>query len=117
MKTHTSGKVQFIEQGGVPAFAVVPYADYLALVEDPEARIFVPDAVVELAMKHAFNMVLAWRLHKGLTQQELADRMGISQSALAQMERHDAKLQRRTLIKAAAALGVRSEQMLLDDDE
>lgn len=116
MKIHTN--VQFIEQGGIPAFAVMPYTDYLTLIqkEDPEERIFVPDAVAQLAMKNSFNMVLAWRLHKGLTQQELADRMGISQSALAQMERPDVNLQRKTLIKAANALGVLPEQMLLNDE-
>ena len=53
----------------------------------------------------------AWREHLGLTQQAVAERLGISQSAYAQQESSD-KLRKTTRIKIAAALGIAAE--LLD---
>ena len=53
----------------------------------------------------------AWREHLGLTQKEVAARMGISQAALSQIEAPESKPQRATLEKLAAALDVSLEQL------
>lgn len=70
----------------------------------------VPNAVVNLSFDKGVSPMAAWREHLGLTQVEVADRIGITQAAYAQMER--AKQPRKaTLDKVAAALGLKGEQL------
>ena len=96
-------KAQIIEKDGRPEFAVIPYEDYrhfLELLEDEaDARVvaefheaytagrefLVPDEIVrrELAGESSIKL---WREHRGLTQQELATRVGISKPYLSQIE-------------------------------
>jgi transcriptional regulator with XRE-family HTH domain len=52
----------------------------------------------------------AWRDHLGLTQAEVAGRVGITQAAYAQMERVK-QPRKATLEKVAAALGLEVEQL------
>lgn len=105
-------EVQIIHLDGKPAFAVVPYEQYLAMTtsngEEP-ARI--PNEVVGLQVEQGLSLVAAWRTHKGLSQLELGERLGISQSAVAQMEKPGTKPQHKTLQKIAGALGVTVEQL------
>ena len=96
-------KAQIIEKNGHPEYAVIPYADYqyfLELLEDEaDARavaefheaytagreFLVPGEIVrrELAGESTIKL---WREHRGLTQQELAKRAGISKPYLSQIE-------------------------------
>jgi len=96
-------KAQIIEKNGHPEFAVIPYEDYqhfLELLEDEadahavaefhEAytagrEFLVPDELMrrELAGESPIKL---WREHRGLTQQELANRSGISKPYLSQIE-------------------------------
>lgn len=96
-------KAQIIEKDGRPEFAVISYADYqhfLELLEDEaDARavaefhesysagreFMIPEEIVrrELAGESAVKL---WREHLGLTQQELANRAGISKPYLSQIE-------------------------------
>lgn len=105
-------KPQVIEQNGVPAFAVIPYHEYLKLLslagEDEDSLI--PHEVVELTIKKDFNLAKAWRIHLGLTQKEIAKRAGISQSALSQIERTD-NTRSATLEKLARAMGLAISQL------
>lgn len=81
---NTPTNVQIIHGAdGRPAFVVVPYADYIAShpVED-----LVPNEVVGYMVKDGMTAIAAWRRHLGLTQAEVAERLGISQSAYAQQE-------------------------------
>ena len=57
------------------------------------------------------SLIAAWRAYRGMTQGELANRMGVSQPAVAQIEKGQARLKQRTLDKAAKALDVRPEQL------
>jgi DNA-binding XRE family transcriptional regulator len=101
--------VQFIEHGGKPAFAVIPYEEYLKLLPTQEPSI--PHEVVGLVIKKDMNLVKAWRIHLGLTQKEVAKRAGISQAALSQMERNDNRLRTATLEKLAEAMDLSIEQL------
>jgi len=47
----------------------------------------------------------------GLTQKEVAEKIGITQAALSQMESGEKKLRKATLEKLAEALGVSVEQI------
>jgi DNA-binding XRE family transcriptional regulator len=105
-------KPQVIEQNGVPAFAVIPYHEYLKLVsmagKDEDALI--PHEVVELVIKKDINLARAWRVYLGLTQKEVAKRAGISQSALSQIEKAE-NSRSATLEKLAKAMGLTISQL------
>ncbi|MDO9317514.1 MAG: helix-turn-helix transcriptional regulator [Gammaproteobacteria bacterium] len=104
--------VQIIKQEGRPVFAVLPYDQYLKLTEqNTDSDIYIPHEVIGLCVEKGLSLLAAWRTHKGFSQSELAERMGITQPGVAQMERPGAKLQRRTLEKAATALSVHPEQL------
>ena len=73
MNTLTESVQILRDAGGHPAFAVIPLADYQALVKgkakvEPE----IPSAVVDLAMDNECSSARAWREHKELTQTEVA---------------------------------------------
>jgi transcriptional regulator with XRE-family HTH domain len=57
------------------------------------------------------SLIWAWREFKSLTQEEVAEKMGISQSAYSQVEKSDAPLRRATIQKIADALGVAPGQL------
>ena len=115
MKAHTND-VQIIEQGGQPAFAVIPYEQYLQLVDDSsyDIDVYLPHDVVKRVMLEELSLVKAWRLHLDLSQQDLANRMGVTQGTISQIEKVGSKPQRRTLEKASKAMGINVDQ-LTDD--
>ena len=107
MNTRTD--IQIIHgQDGAPAFVVMPYADWLANRDRHES--LVPNEVVNLTFDHDWTPMRAWREHLGLTQAEVAARVGISQAAYAQME-NAAKPRPATLKKIAVALGLTPDQI------
>lgn len=72
----------------------------------------VPDAVAAVAARHGGRLLYAWRLHLGLTQAEVAARMGITQSTYAVMEsRASGRHRRQTLLRLAVALGLSLRQL------
>ena len=93
---------------GQPAFVVIPYADFVhSQTYVPKGG--VPHAVVSKAID-GMSMLAAWREYLMLTQEEMAQRMGITQAGYAQIEA--AKRPRKaTLEKAAAAMGITLEQL------
>ncbi len=56
--------------------------------------------------------VQAWREYLNLTQDEVAERMGVSQSAFAELERVS-KPRKQTRVKIAAAFGINADQLEL----
>ena len=110
MATHTD--VQIIKQGGTPAFAVIPYEHYLELVgRDEDGEVYIPDEIVGLCIQEELSLIAAWRTYKKMTQSDLATSIGVTQSAIAQIEKLGSKPQRRTLEKIAKALKVQVEQL------
>lgn len=93
---------------GVPAFVVVPYAEYMA--QHAREHDLIPHAVVRRALSDDVSPVRAWREHLGLTQAEMAKRLGVTQSAYAQQEGSD-RLRKSTREKIAAALGITADQL------
>lgn len=93
---------------GRPAFVVVPYDEFVKNFE--QAQDLVPDAVVKLAFDGDMSPAKAWRTHLELTQAEVAQRMGITQSAYAQLESSE-KLRKSSREKIAAALGIGAGQL------
>ncbi len=93
---------------GKPAFAVIPYSDYLRLPQRREPT--VPNDVVGKVVNDEMTPVRAWREHLGLTQADVAQRLGISQSAYAQQEAKES-VRKSTREKIARALGIEPEQL------
>ena len=96
-------EIQIIERDGKPEWAVLPYEEYLQLIEQAELledihdfdRIsaaiesgkeeLIPSEVVYAILDGA-NPIKVWREYRGLTQQQLADTAGISKPYLSQIE-------------------------------
>lgn len=93
--------------GGNPAFVVIPYDEYIASQAQSEGLI--PHAVISSTVDGA-TPVRAWREYLGLTQADVATRLGISQSAYAQQENSE-RLRKTSIERIAAALGITPAQL------
>jgi transcriptional regulator with XRE-family HTH domain len=71
---------------------------------------YIPAAVVNRSLDHACTPVRAWREHLDLTQEAVAERLGIAPSAYAQQE-DNPDLHPASRVKIAAALGIAPEQL------
>ena len=80
---------QVITHHGVPVAVVVPYEEYTA----------------------AFTLEALQEVKEPTVPHEVAARMGVSQSAFAQMEAPESKPRMNTLTKIAAALGLTPAQI------
>lgn len=114
MNTRINPHIQTIMQGGKPAFVVIPYDEYMALTGErpriPEGN-GIPHAVVSAMVDNDWSLLRAWREYLGMTQKEVADRAGISQAALSQMETWSQKMRKGTREKLAAAMGIEQGQL------
>ncbi len=116
-------KIQLIERDGKPEWAVIPYEEYLALLEQAEELQDIRDydaAKAELergedelipgevvfAIIDGENPIKVWREYRGLTQQQLADKAGISKPYLSQIETGKRKGTTQILSAIAKALDV-----------
>ncbi len=96
-------EIQFIKRDGKPEYAVLPYEEYLKLLEQAEMLEDIRDydlakaeiergkdelipAEVVYAILDGENPIKVWREYCGLTQQQLADTAGISKPYLSQIE-------------------------------
>ena len=118
MNVHT--EPQIIHHDGKPMYAVIPYDEYTALLrraeesaEDrrPDEQVTLPHDVVKRATLGVVSLVRAWREYLGLSQKEVASRMGISQPSFAKMEAKETKNRPATLKKIAGAMGIQWEQV------
>jgi DNA-binding XRE family transcriptional regulator len=103
---------QIIKSNGKPLFAVVPYDTFvkLATQASDESDVTIPHAVVKANVR-GDTMVKAWREYLGMTQEELALKAGISQPAVAKLEKPGSNPRRATLKKLADAMGLEVEQL------
>ena len=108
-----------ISTNGEPTHVIMPIDQYLNLFGEGEPAVgwtVIPSEVGDMALDGA-SPLKAWRKHLGLTQEEVATRMGITRPAYTQMEKSD-KPRRDTLEKAAQAFGIEFAQLIeLYDDE
>lgn len=97
------------DPAGHPAFAVIPYAEYLSL-SGQQSKPTIPNEVVGKVVLDGVSPLRAWREYLGLTQAEVAQRLGISQPAYAVQENSE-KLRKTSRARIAQALGVAFEQI------
>ena len=86
---------------------VIPYDEFMRRLAHTDSLI--PHEVVSATVDGASPM-RAWREHLGLTQSEVASRLGVSQSAYARMEQTQ-RPRKTTVTRVARALGVTCEQL------
>ena len=111
MNRHIDNNHKLIISNGVPEAVIIPYDDYLRMSAKPDSDVTVPHEVVELIFLQKLSTIQAWRKYLNLTQAQVAECMGISQSAYSQMEKPNANLRPSTLLRIAEAMGIEWEQL------
>lgn len=103
---------QTISQNGTPIFVLVPYDEFINLLPKIEKENSgIPHEVVRNMVHNEVSRIRAWREHLGLTQQEVAKKMAITQAALSQIEAIDSKPRKVTLQKLAKIFKVTIEEL------
>lgn len=109
---------QKIEYNGKPAYILVPYEDWgriRKLIDGQKARISgIPQEVVEAHILGNDSIIKAWREFLGLTQKDLAVRLGVSQAAVVKFERPGSRPRIATIRKIADALGLSEDQLMAE---
>ena len=72
-------------------------------------------AALVASHRELLQALISMRATHDLTQDQVADRMGVSQSAVSQFERYDANPRLSTLRRYALAVGARIEHTVTDD--
>jgi predicted XRE-type DNA-binding protein len=113
MKTHTENLTVLRDAQGQPAFVILPVVEYERLVgEKRNEADYVPAEVVERIFINRLSPVRAWREYLDLNQADVANNMGITQSAYSKIELK-AVLKPKTRAQVAKALGIFEEQLNL----
>jgi len=112
MAVLTNNPIQVLRDTlGNPTFAVLAWEDYEALVEQTAPKEpGIPAEVVDLAMDHDWSAAHAWREYLQLTQTQVAQRMGVTQGAYAQLEVKK-NIRKSSRQRIAAALGLHESQL------
>ncbi len=91
-------------------FAVIPWDEYQKLCSESDFDVWVPHQIVKAVSINGISTIRAWREYFELTQQELADKAGLTQSSLARLEKSK-NPRTSTLKKLATAMGISIEQL------
>lgn len=94
---------------GRPAFVVIPYDVYMQSQKEREEGAL-PHEVLGLIITNDWSPIRAWREYLGLTQEQVAARLGITQPAYAQQE-SSRRPRKATRERLATALGIFPSQL------
>lgn len=72
-----------------------------------------PSEVAFIMIEKNVNALGAWRIYRNLSQQEVAEKTGLSQSAISQAERKGSRPQKRTREKLAKIYNCTPEQLAI----
>lgn len=129
-----SENIQVIERDGKPEWAVLPYGEYLKMLEKAEMledirdydaakaaleegkNELIPSEVV-FAILDGEHPIKVWREYRGLTQQQMADRVKISKPYLSQIETGKRTGTTELLSSIAKALGVSLDEVVVGEKE
>ena len=121
--------VQIIEKNGAPEYAVIPYEEYQRLLEQAEEAQDLKDAeeaaraieqgeetipleVLERLLNGADHPIKVWREYRELTQEALAEQVGVGKSYISQLESRSRTGSTRVIKALAQALGVDLDDLL-----
>lgn len=124
--------IQIIEKNGKPEWAVVPYEEYQRLVAEAEmlqdiraydeikqALVTGDEELIPSEVTYALldgeNPLRVWREYRGLTQQQVADKAGISKPYLSQLESGQRKGTAEVLAGIARALNVSLDELVMPE--
>jgi DNA-binding XRE family transcriptional regulator len=111
MKTHT--EYQTIDYNGHHAFVLVPWEQFNLvrpfLEHNNVLQDTIPHEVVKANIMNKVPMIKAWREYLGMTQEQLAEKVHMKQSALARLESGTGKPRTATLLKLATVFGIKPE--------
>lgn len=124
--------VQVIERDGKPEWAVLPYDVYLQLAEEAEMLQDIRDydtvkvaiergeeelipSEVTFALLGGENPIKVWREYRGMTQQQLAEAVGISKPYLSQIETQKRTGRTKVLQAIAKALKITLDDIVFQD--
>lgn len=82
-------------------------------IKDIEERM---DSLID-SHRDFLEELISYRKNRGLSQKDVAFRMGVTQAAVSQFENHDANPTLSTIRRYAAAVGVRIQHAVMDDVE
>lgn len=122
--------VQVIEKNGKPEWAIIPYEEYQRLLEEAEmlqdiqaydeAKLSVAQgeelipSEVTFAILDGGSPIRVWREYRGMTQQQVAEKAGISKPYLSQLESGQRRGTTEALSAVARALGVSLEDLVAE---
>ena len=126
--------VQIIKKDGRPEWAVIPYEEYQRLREAADMLQDVRDydevkstlargeeelipSEVTYALRDGENPLRVWREYRGLTQQQVAEKAGISKPYLSQLESGQRKGTTEVLSAIARALNVSLDDLVASETE
>jgi len=120
--------IQFItDEQGVKVSAVVPINVFERLIKQVDLAALAPELyqgeggqndelipheVVEIMVNKDVTIQAAWRLHRGMTQKEVAAKLGIKQAAVSQFEKSD-NPRPENLLRLAELYGCRPTQLVM----
>jgi len=121
--------VQLIERNGHPEWAILPYKEYLQLVEQAETLQDIQDydrikaavesgeeevipAEVAYTLAEGESPVKVWREYRQLTQTQLAELVGMSVPFLSQIETAKRKASMKIMVAIAKALRVKVDDLI-----
>lgn len=110
------------DQQGNPLYVLVPIADFERLthseeweniqtVSDEFDNVSIPNEVVNIMFDKNVSQIAAWRIYRGLTQAQAAEKAGITQAAVAQIERKNSRPQAHTREQFAQIYNCLPEQL------
>lgn len=120
--------LQFIKDGkGNPQFVVLPIEEFKRLSAldedllledvpyqaDEHDNALVPNEVVDIMFSQDISLLAAWRIYRGLSQYEVANKTGLTQSAISQAEKKGSKPQMKTCERLAKVYACQPEQLVL----
>lgn len=118
-------KQYIYDEAGKPQFVVLAIADYEKLLADADSRWesipieagddddeTIPHEVVGIMVDQDVSLQAAWRIHRGFSQYDVAAQLGMTQSAISQLERIESKPQKKTRERLAKLYDCRPEQLI-----
>lgn len=120
--------VQYInDKHGEAQFVILPIDEYRRLIDDDNDsewedipsettefdNVTIPHEIVKIMSEKEVSAIAAWRIYRGLTQAQAAEKAGISQAALSQIEKVGTRPQAKTREQFAAIYNCLPNQLAL----
>lgn len=90
-----------------------PSTEWLAIDYDSDDtdEAIIPHAIVSIMITKQVSLLAAWRIYHGFTQQQVAEKLGITQANLSQIEKVDSAPQLKTKERLAEIYGCSVAQL------